>query len=930
MERQSSESIGKGEEEVQGKMFAGKINGVGQGGVERAAEATTTAPAEKPTAISKTAQGYEATTSKPAPASTAKASAAHAKKKLLSSRPSIIPTKPPPPFSLPDGEEEQVTRPATAVGKAMRVPQVVEEVSITELDEDKDENEDVGVSGKKWKAKEKEKEKEKAKRRPLSQMQIKAKEKATEEVKKKAEQDKSGKGTGKAQGKGKGRARVSAVKQPEEDHIMEDEGEIGVGVVEEVEEEIEGGVVEEEEEEEEEEAPPIPQLAKNKKAPMAAPAKGRTSKAKSAPELVPVLTKSKATSKGRKAEAAPVEDDSQAEEIDEEEQVNEIIEEMAELEPEPEQTPQGEKLTKKAAAEAKAAKKAEEKQKAKEEEEAKAAKAAKAAKKKRGKKAPEPQPVEEIEVGNDAEQEAEDEGVSTPQPARRGRGAKSAPASSSSIPAPVPVKNRLGKKAAAAAMEEPTLKPTPPATKKTGRGGKRPSEPAPEPEASEAEVEPAPEPAATKKSRRGGKKPANAEAEPETRLSEMEPEPAPIKGVKTKSQGKGKSKAPPAVTPPAAPPLPATRSTKATKAISTKATSKSISSKRKANGDTEMLGAEDPAASQLVQEANDYYSEDDTDAFPPTKKSRRPKTTTTTTPPPPPKASSSKFAKPSKPTKLSQPPPRSVTPDLQQARPPQQKIHIIPLIAPVISPSDANKRRSSRARTAPLNYWMGSKVVTKIEERGDGGGKEIVKEVVLVEEAVVSRYKKSVVKGRSNSAGLAPSENKSKSKSVAGQKRKRESNKLTTVPEDGEPAAESPSASESSEEGDGASDFEPWELSTGSYTGLIKSRDGSGQLVESIIAYAPHSMTTNPVAGAMFRMNKTVSLDHLGTGIIDIPPGGVKRWKPSGKYDLVFYVVKGKVGVMVGENGFMCRRGGQFQVAKGELAIFWGLFYLSF
>ena len=81
-------------------------------------------------------------------------------------------------------------------------------------------------------------------------------------------------------------------------------------------------------------------------------------------------------------------------------------------------------------------------------------------------------------------------------------------------------------------------------------------------------------------------------------------------------------------------------------------------------------------------------------------------------------------------------------------------------------------------------------------------------------------------------------------------------------------------------------------------------------------------MDTNEVANASFRMNKTLSYDHLGTGVIDFPPGGQKRWKPAGRYDLVFYVVKGKVAANVASNEFVLRKGGQFQVMKGEFEFF--------
>ena len=316
-------------------------------------------------------------------------------------------------------------------------------------------------------------------------------------------------------------------------------------------------------------------------------------------------------------------------------------------------------------------------------------------------------------------------------------------------------------------------------------------------------------------------------------------------------------------------------------------------------GDEEIPDFDASAASQLVQEAestsalNDHRIDDDGEANGGSRKKQ--------------KTSKSKTSKQTiqKPTILIDSPEPETSQAVKLSR---QTIHIAPLTAPSVSPSDVNKRRSGRARMAPLAWWNGEKVLTKIVEAtsGNAGAKaEVRKEVVRVETVPESRYrKKAPARVRSTSMAL-----ESVASTAAGRKRKR------TVSQSALAESEENASSSTSE---GESDMESWELQSGELRGLIKSRDGSGTLVKSTIAYAPGAMVTTPVAGATFRMNKTLSYDHMGTGLIEIPPGGSKRWKMSGRFDLVFYVLKGRVGVAVGSNMFVVRKGGQFQVAKGE------------
>jgi centromere protein C len=83
--------------------------------------------------------------------------------------------------------------------------------------------------------------------------------------------------------------------------------------------------------------------------------------------------------------------------------------------------------------------------------------------------------------------------------------------------------------------------------------------------------------------------------------------------------------------------------------------------------------------------------------------------------------------------------------------------------------------------------------------------------------------------------------------------------------------------------------------------------------------------------GPTFRYAKLLSTKFFGTGVVDLPPGGVKRPKNSRKMHMSFFVVEGRVVVHVGpiggdETGDMSRfsigKGGFWQVPRGEFLKF--------
>jgi centromere protein C len=83
------------------------------------------------------------------------------------------------------------------------------------------------------------------------------------------------------------------------------------------------------------------------------------------------------------------------------------------------------------------------------------------------------------------------------------------------------------------------------------------------------------------------------------------------------------------------------------------------------------------------------------------------------------------------------------------------------------------------------------------------------------------------------------------------------------------------------------------------------------------IAYAPSGIETRDVKGATFRFAKLLSSPFIGSGIVELPPGGVKKPKNSKKMHMVFYVVYGRVLVDISGVQFSAGKGCVFQVPRG-------------
>lgn len=195
--------------------------------------------------------------------------------------------------------------------------------------------------------------------------------------------------------------------------------------------------------------------------------------------------------------------------------------------------------------------------------------------------------------------------------------------------------------------------------------------------------------------------------------------------------------------------------------------------------------------------------------------------------------------------------------------------------------------RSGRNSIKPLAYWRGERVEWDTqEETADGNTKILlpaIKEVVRTEESIAQRSKKN------------------------GQKK-------------GKKGKRRPAESDSEDD----DEREPWEVEPGRIVGEVRDWDPLDPLgaqateKEDELALSSAAIVTREIAGAQFRFAKTLTLPFFGSGMVDLPPGAMKKPKNSRKMQMVFFVHYGRVQVSINDNVFRIGTGGMWQVPRGK------------
>ncbi|KAJ5576316.1 hypothetical protein N7535_003242 [Penicillium sp. DV-2018c] len=199
--------------------------------------------------------------------------------------------------------------------------------------------------------------------------------------------------------------------------------------------------------------------------------------------------------------------------------------------------------------------------------------------------------------------------------------------------------------------------------------------------------------------------------------------------------------------------------------------------------------------------------------------------------------------------------------------------------------SNATHTRSGRVSVRPLAYWRNERCVFGDGEIAEGHRYPLatIKEVIRTEEQEPEKKPK---KGKRSS-------HKNKSK-----KQKDESS-------------------------DEDEEVDLWEKEGGVLHGYTlkwdpKTQTSSKEEEVLDIAYAPSGIETREVKDSTFRFAKLLSSSFIGSGVVELPPDGVKKPKNSKKMHMVFYVCHGRVQVDISGVQFSAGKGCVFQVPRGN------------
>ena len=200
--------------------------------------------------------------------------------------------------------------------------------------------------------------------------------------------------------------------------------------------------------------------------------------------------------------------------------------------------------------------------------------------------------------------------------------------------------------------------------------------------------------------------------------------------------------------------------------------------------------------------------------------------------------------------------------------------------------------RSGRLVYRPLAHWKNERVNLQPTENDDGTIVYQISDVVRMEDVTPQKR----IHQRSEDGTVV---------------RRRRKRKITTIFEDAD--------SEDHEEA--------WEAAEGVLSGAVRVWDpeieasiDEKQTME--LALAGSSIEPRDNAEGSFRFAKTVTMPFFGSGIVELPPGGIKKTKNSRRMHLSFFVHFGKVTVEVAGTRFTISKGGVWQVPRGEFIAF--------
>ncbi len=219
--------------------------------------------------------------------------------------------------------------------------------------------------------------------------------------------------------------------------------------------------------------------------------------------------------------------------------------------------------------------------------------------------------------------------------------------------------------------------------------------------------------------------------------------------------------------------------------------------------------------------------------------------------------------------------------------------------------SSMHQTRYGRTSFKPLAYWRNERVEFDKDEAEDAFAGRIHKS-----KFVLSRLKE-VVRVDEPEPEIKPRSRRGGKKAGGGAAGKRGRRRRSGGDDD--------------DDGDGPA--EVWELDPGTVTGEVvvwqpeyefnpPAPNDMVSVIDKQLAISGAAIKTADVVGGEFRYAKVISEGFIGAGVVDLPPGAVKRLKNARKVFMIFFVHAGRVLVTVQETSFRISKGGIFIVPR--------------
>jgi centromere protein C len=188
-------------------------------------------------------------------------------------------------------------------------------------------------------------------------------------------------------------------------------------------------------------------------------------------------------------------------------------------------------------------------------------------------------------------------------------------------------------------------------------------------------------------------------------------------------------------------------------------------------------------------------------------------------------------------------------------------------------------RRSSRRKIPPLAFWRNEKIVYELDHEHH---RPQIKDIVFHEEKPEDRPV-----------------------------RKRATKKKSTK------KAKRQKLDDESEESD--QDIPEWEKNDYVETEVFEYPD-TDERTKRLVAWAPGHEPFRDIKNSSYRLATLYDRDSgfSAAGVISLQPNGQKPMKPSKQNSYIFFVIKGRVEVNVSDATFSLRKGGSFEVPRGN------------